>query len=75
MRDKYWLQHAIRIDQYVNRMTGGIWPETLSCRCAKRMKRGCKICKWACRALDLVDPGHCERSYNYYTKDNNECHK
>jgi hypothetical protein len=36
--------------------------ETISSRCGKRIKEGCKYCAFLCRILDWGDKGHCEKA-------------
>jgi len=56
----------IFLDRYLNAMSGGEWPETISCRYARRRLTGCRLAWLFCFLLDLVDPGHCERSLRHY---------
>ena len=48
-------------DQLINAILNGYPDETISSRAAKAARRrtlwGCLLC----RALDWIDPGHCER--------------
>lgn len=36
--------------------------ETISSNCGKRVRAGTAgvFCRWLCRLLDVVDPGHCQ---------------
>lgn len=51
------------LDKWVNdNLLRGRW-ETVSGRCYRRIAKGCPVCKWLCRRLDRVDPGHCRRAF------------
>jgi len=57
-----WVQNIlVAIDQLANAMLGGDPDETLSSRLGKNRAR-CPLCYWICRALHLIDPGHCDKS-------------
>lgn len=51
---------AVAIDQTANAATKGDEDETISSRAGKGARRG--VWHWCllCRALDWIDPGHCE---------------
>ena len=51
----------ILIDQAFNVLLGGDPDETISSRVSKRGKEHCIVCWWLCKALHLIDPGHCEK--------------
>lgn len=57
---------AVRVfvgaDQTLNAAIGGSEDETISSRAGKGARRGVWRYCLLCRLLDLVDPGHCERS-------------
>lgn len=55
----------VEVDRWLNFMTGGNYPETLSYRWASK-RHNCKWCLWACRFLSFVDPDHCDRSKEHY---------
>lgn len=69
MLRRYHVFRAYRLiqelDRLLNRVTGGTYPETLSARWAKQ-RAGCSLCHFFCVLLEVVDPGHCERSKAYY---------
>lgn len=52
---------AVAVDQTLNAATKGDEDETISSRAGKGARLG--VWHWCllCRALDLIDPGHCER--------------
>lgn len=53
---------AVAIDQAVNAAVKGDEDETLSSRAGKGARKGVRHWCLLCRALDLLDPGHCERA-------------
>ncbi|WP_054285752.1 hypothetical protein [Gulbenkiania mobilis] len=59
-------RRAVRVfvgaDQTLNAALGGSEDETISSRAGKGAKRGVWRYCLLCRLLDLVDPGHCDRS-------------
>lgn len=59
-------RRAVRVfvgaDQTLNAAIGGSEDETISSRAGKGARRGIWRYCLLCRLLDLVDPGHCERS-------------
>jgi len=59
-------RRAVRVfvgaDQTLNAAIGGSEDETISSRAGKGARRGVWRYCMLCRLLDLVDPGHCERS-------------
>lgn len=60
---RYMWNWLILIDQAFNVLFGGDPDETISSRMGKLVaKDRCKFCKWTCRALDFIDPGHCKKS-------------
>jgi len=64
----FWF--LVETDRWINRATGGQYPQTLSYRWATKRDHGCKWCMWACRMLHWFDPGHCDRSITHYTRVN-----
>lgn len=58
-----WLRNVlVWLDQGLNVVfLGGDPDETISSVLGKRRHR-CRICDWICRALDRLDPRHCEKS-------------
>lgn len=59
----YVLNWILLADLAANCLLGGDPRETLSSRMGKqRRERDCTVCKWVCRALDWLDPDHCEKS-------------
>lgn len=57
---RYFWFLFIAIDQFVNVAFGGYPDETLSSRMGKRPK--CKVCRFICRLLNIIDPNHCQKS-------------
>lgn len=60
----FWF--LVELDRWINASTGGSYPETLSYRWAGKRHTGCILCLWACRMLNFLDPGHCDRSKEHY---------
>ncbi len=59
---KQWAWNVlVAIDQLGNALTGGDPDETISSRSAKQ-RASCRFCRFLCRLLDRVDPGHCDKS-------------
>jgi len=57
---RYLLNILIALDQLANTMLGGRPGETITDRMARAIAEGrCKLCRVVCKALDVVDPGHC----------------
>lgn len=60
---------AVRVfigaDQTLNAAIGGNEDETISSRAGKGARRGVWRYCLLCRLLDVVDPGHCERSIEH----------
>lgn len=56
---KWIFNVLIGIDQLGNAITGGDPDETISSRAAKGQFKGKWWGRWLCKALDIVDPGHC----------------
>lgn len=52
----------VGLDQALNAVLGGYPDETISCRAARACRDGKAWGKWMCKALDLIDPGHCQDS-------------
>lgn len=60
---KYFWNNLIAIDQRVNVLFGGDPDETISSRMGKAIERNeCLVCRWICKLLDIIDPGHCNKS-------------
>lgn len=58
---RYARNVLVAIDQFANALTGGDPDETISSRAAKR-QADCRLCRWLCRLLDRIQPGHCAAS-------------
>lgn len=57
-----WLMKVlVALDQLANALTHGDPDETPSSRAARAAMSGRRWGRWLCRALDVVDPGHCSR--------------
>ncbi len=61
---RYLLNLFISVDQLANTIIGGDPDETISSRMGKRVDT-CKLCKWICSALNLLDKRHCKNSIEY----------
>lgn len=63
MVKQYFWNLLISIDQLLNTLLGGDPDETLSSRMGKKVaRRECVVCRVICRFLDLIQPGHCQKS-------------
>jgi hypothetical protein len=54
------------LDVQINDKWLGGGRETISSRCYRKSaakKSKCLLCCWLCRALDKIDPMHCEMAY------------
>lgn len=38
--------------------------ETISGRCYRRIRKGCRFCIFLCNVLDKIDPMHCFKAYH-----------
>ena len=56
---RYVWNIGVALSQLVNTVLAGEPGETLSERMG-RAKR-CWLCRWICKALDYIQPGHCSR--------------
>lgn len=63
MKQYFW-NILISIDQLANTFLGGFPDETISSRMGKhiRVNTECSVCRFLCKLLDIIDPGHCEKS-------------
>jgi hypothetical protein len=58
-----WTRHLLTIlDEHLNEKTGGDPGTTLSYRAAKAREAGHVEGIMACRILDRINPGHCDRA-------------
>lgn len=55
----YLFRLAIAADQSISAAVGWSEDMTISTQMADRRK-DCALCRWLCRVLDKVDPGHCD---------------
>lgn len=64
MVKRYIWNILISIDQLANTLLGGFPDETISSRMGKhiRDKKDCPVCRFLCKLLDVIDPGHCQKS-------------
>lgn len=63
MKNRSYLFRVLySIDQLANAMVGGNPDETVSSALGKKQRRGCKLCRFICGILNIVDPNHCEKS-------------
>lgn len=68
-----WLfEFALWLDRKINLLLGGQWPETISCRLARRTHTGCQYCRFMCQVLDWFDPQHCHKSLAFYSSKKEE---
>ena len=59
---RYFWNLLVALDQFVNTLAGGDPDMTLSGRMGRAIAEGrCMACRVICRAIDLVDQGHCDR--------------
>lgn len=63
MVKRYFWFVLISLDQLLNVLFGGYPDETLSSRMGKRPD--CKVCRFMCKLLDLVDKDHCQKAIEY----------
>lgn len=52
----------IGLDQLGNTLFGGAPDETISSRAGRAMHAGHRAGAWLCRALNRLDPGHCDKA-------------
>ena len=52
----------IGLDQWANTLLGGTPDETISSRAARGKRDGNRWGRGLCRALDWLDPGHCDQA-------------
>ena len=57
---------AVSYDQLGNAVTGGDPDETISSVAYKKSLEGVKWAAWLCKALEAVDPGHCQRAVEWH---------
>lgn len=66
---KYFVNLLIGLDQLGNTIIGGDPDETISSRAGKvittRAREEHGLWGWLCRALHLLDPGHCKDSIEH----------
>ncbi len=58
---RYLLNLLIATDQWFNALLGGGADMTLSGRMGLYHDE-CAFCRWVCRWLERIDPGHCRRA-------------
>ena len=63
MKEYIW-EVLIAADRLGNAVLGGSADDTISARCGKKINKGgeCYLCKYLCKVLDKIDPGHCAKS-------------
>jgi hypothetical protein len=60
---KYIWNILIGIDQLANAILLGDPGETISSRMGKHLvNKNCKVCKFICKLLNLINPNHCMNS-------------
>lgn len=59
---QYFWNILVWLDQGLNVLAAGDPDETVSSRCAKRRKKGCKFCLVLCKILYKFDEKHCRNS-------------
>jgi hypothetical protein len=57
MRRYLWNLLRLVFSHLPNTVTGGDPEDSLSRRCGR--PAACHLCRWLCRLLDKIDPGHC----------------
>lgn len=64
MVKRYIWNLLISIDQLANTLLGGFPDETISSRMGKKIRdnEACPVCIFLCKLLNIIDPGHCEKS-------------
>lgn len=58
----YVFKVLVAIDQLLNALLNGSPDETLSSRLGKGERRGCRVCWFFCRILDIFEKNHCALS-------------
>jgi hypothetical protein len=58
----YFWKNLVAVDQLANTILGGSPDETISSRLGKGERRGCKVCWFFCRILDIFEKDHCALS-------------
>lgn len=61
MKEYFW-KLLVSLDQPVNALLGGNPDETISSRLGKGERRGCRVCRFFCRILDILEKDHCALS-------------
>lgn len=54
---RYFFNVGVALSQLGNTLLGGMPDETLSSRMGRTPQ--CRVCRFICRLLDLIDPRHC----------------
>lgn len=60
-------RHLLSLDVYANTLLGGDHRETISSRLGRNTD--CRLCKLACRFLNLFDKDHCEKSTEAFLRE------
>lgn len=58
---RYLWNLLVALDQLANTIIGGHPDETISSNMGKRARKGERLGILACKVLNFIDPGHCER--------------